>query len=76
MSLSRKTQNYINKYQSLCKKIISEAWKRENYRTISRSMNHTKALWGHIQPLDFKELFWSPFHKPEDYNIGYHNSKH
>jgi hypothetical protein len=24
---------------------ISEAWKRENYRIISRSINHTKALW-------------------------------
>jgi hypothetical protein len=46
ISLSKKTLNYVKRiYQSMYKKVISEAQKRENSRSISRSVNHTKALW-------------------------------
>jgi hypothetical protein len=45
MSLASKTLNYRKKYQVTYKKAILEAWKRENDRIISRSINHTKALW-------------------------------
>jgi hypothetical protein len=44
MSLSSKTMNYIKIYQTTYKKVISEEWRRENDRIISRSINHTKAL--------------------------------
>jgi uncharacterized protein YpiB (UPF0302 family) len=45
MSQSASTLNYIKKHQSIYKKILSVARKRENDRIISRSKNHTKALW-------------------------------
>jgi hypothetical protein len=47
--LSSKSLNYVKKFQITCKKVISETWKRENDRSISRSVNCTKGLWQTIK---------------------------
>jgi hypothetical protein len=45
MTLSKGTKLYITKYNSIYKRVIKEAKRRENDRFLSRATNKSKAVW-------------------------------
>jgi hypothetical protein len=45
LNLSRETQDYINRYKIIYKRVIKEAKRREKDRYVLRAKNRTKAMW-------------------------------
>jgi hypothetical protein len=44
-NLTRETQDYINRYRVIYKRVIREAKSRENDRYVLNAKNKTKAMW-------------------------------